>query len=379
MGVDQGLGDDQPEPEEERHRAFARIVGDAAGGVEEGFLEDVVGVDPPLEPAVEPDPNHPPEPVAMLRGQPSASGPLVAEADALTRSAGSHGSVPAIPNPPRPEAAPRRAIGRPPADNGPGRPAGIPPEYFLAPVESEPSSPFLVIGGSRKGDDAPRTAIPGSEIPPPRGEAMRHRGHPRLLLAAASPGWPSTAIGRGPPARDRSTAARDPGRPPASDDGPERTAAPLPPPPPFRAAAQPPVHRGPTPTATVKLSAQGGRQGPRGDRRARQEQGWDHHRGPTPSPAGRRRPPPRRAGPQGVRRRRHEVPTRTATARVAAKELPARMAPDARRRRCRQGQRPRPVRGRGALHAAPSPPPARDRPAVSRTAAGPSDYSSIPP
>ena len=64
--VGQLLAGDQPEPEVERHRLrVAGVVGQPLAGLEIGVLEDVVGIDPAREAAVEPEPDQPPQPVAL--------------------------------------------------------------------------------------------------------------------------------------------------------------------------------------------------------------------------------------------------------------------------------------------------------------------------
>ena len=66
MRVDQSLADHQPEPEEERRGAGAVEMLEPPRGLEKGFLEDIVGIDPAEQAVVEPDPYHPPEAVAVL-------------------------------------------------------------------------------------------------------------------------------------------------------------------------------------------------------------------------------------------------------------------------------------------------------------------------
>ena len=64
--VGQLLAGDQPEPEVERHRLrIAGVVRQPLPGLEIGVLEDVVGIDPTREAAVEPEPDQPPQPVAL--------------------------------------------------------------------------------------------------------------------------------------------------------------------------------------------------------------------------------------------------------------------------------------------------------------------------
>jgi hypothetical protein len=61
------LADDHPEPEEERQRGPARVPRQLLRQVDVRVLEHVRGVDPPLQPAVEPEPDHAPESGAILR------------------------------------------------------------------------------------------------------------------------------------------------------------------------------------------------------------------------------------------------------------------------------------------------------------------------
>ena len=66
MDVGQPLAGDQPEPEVERHRrGVAGVVGDPLADVEIRVLEHVGRIDPAREPAVEPQADHPPQPVAI--------------------------------------------------------------------------------------------------------------------------------------------------------------------------------------------------------------------------------------------------------------------------------------------------------------------------
>ena len=88
MQVGQLLAGDQPEPEVERHRRGSRAYSaQPLADVEVGVLEDVGGIDPAREPAVEPQADHPPQPVAIAveqRGQ----GRLVAGQGALEKKPG---------------------------------------------------------------------------------------------------------------------------------------------------------------------------------------------------------------------------------------------------------------------------------------------------
>jgi hypothetical protein len=58
VDLHQPLDGDQPDPEEDRHRPVAGVVGQPIGRVEVRFLEDIGRVDAPPEPAVEPEPDH---------------------------------------------------------------------------------------------------------------------------------------------------------------------------------------------------------------------------------------------------------------------------------------------------------------------------------
>ena len=69
MDPHQPLPGHQPQPEEERHLALGQVSGQLLGDVEIRLLEHVGGVDPPLEPAVEPQPHHLPQPFAVAAEQ----------------------------------------------------------------------------------------------------------------------------------------------------------------------------------------------------------------------------------------------------------------------------------------------------------------------
>ena len=60
----ESLTDQEPEPEEERHVGLSRVVGQPPGGIEVRLLEDVGGIDPPLEASIEPQGNHAAQPGA---------------------------------------------------------------------------------------------------------------------------------------------------------------------------------------------------------------------------------------------------------------------------------------------------------------------------
>ena len=65
MLLQQPLAGDVPQPEEERHRRILAILGQPPAGLQHRVLDDVRGVDPPLEPAVEAQRDHAPQAVAM--------------------------------------------------------------------------------------------------------------------------------------------------------------------------------------------------------------------------------------------------------------------------------------------------------------------------
>jgi hypothetical protein len=73
MDVGQPLAGDQPEPEVEGHRRrVPGVLGDPLADDEIRLLEHIGGIDPAREPAVEPQADHPAEPLAMAveeRGQ----------------------------------------------------------------------------------------------------------------------------------------------------------------------------------------------------------------------------------------------------------------------------------------------------------------------
>ena len=78
MQIGQLLAGDQPQPEVERHRLrVAGVVGSRLRGFEVSVLQDVIGVDPAGEAAVEPQPDQPAEPLTLAVEQRS-EGPLVA-------------------------------------------------------------------------------------------------------------------------------------------------------------------------------------------------------------------------------------------------------------------------------------------------------------
>jgi hypothetical protein len=73
----QGLFGEEAEPEEWRHRGPRDVLSGAAGDLEVGLLEDVGGVEPAPEAAIEAEADHPPQPLAVA-GEELAKGPLVA-------------------------------------------------------------------------------------------------------------------------------------------------------------------------------------------------------------------------------------------------------------------------------------------------------------
>ena len=68
----------------------ADVLGGPAGDVEVGLLEHVGGVDPALQPAVEAQPDHPPQPLAVAvptpRGALIPGYPLPQEGDGVVRA-----------------------------------------------------------------------------------------------------------------------------------------------------------------------------------------------------------------------------------------------------------------------------------------------------
>ena len=82
MDPHQPLPGHQPQPEEERHLALGQVMRQLLGDVEIRLLEHVGGIDPPLEPAVEPQPHHLPQPFAVAAEQLGQRG-LVALAGAV--------------------------------------------------------------------------------------------------------------------------------------------------------------------------------------------------------------------------------------------------------------------------------------------------------
>ena len=64
----QPLERQEPQPQERRHRIrLAIVLGPALGGLEERLLDHVRGVDPAAQPMIQPDRDHPPQPVAVRR------------------------------------------------------------------------------------------------------------------------------------------------------------------------------------------------------------------------------------------------------------------------------------------------------------------------
>src|SRR5262249_30096743 len=60
---------DAPQPEEERDLGPVEIRSQAPPGLEVGILEDVGGIDPSLEPLIQPEGDHPPQPRAAAVDQ----------------------------------------------------------------------------------------------------------------------------------------------------------------------------------------------------------------------------------------------------------------------------------------------------------------------
>ena len=65
MNPHQPLSGHQPQPEEKRHLTLGQVVRQLLGDIEIRLLEHVGSVDSPLQPAVEPQPNHLPQPFAI--------------------------------------------------------------------------------------------------------------------------------------------------------------------------------------------------------------------------------------------------------------------------------------------------------------------------
>ena len=91
------LAGEEPQPEEERHVRLPGVLGQPGGGVDVGLLDDIGGIDPALQAAVEPQRDHPPQAVARphQQGAPGRLVPLCRppeQASRLARFAG-HGSV----------------------------------------------------------------------------------------------------------------------------------------------------------------------------------------------------------------------------------------------------------------------------------------------
>jgi hypothetical protein len=94
----QPLAGDQPQPQEDRDRGVRDILTGAPSDVEVGLLQDVGGIDPPLEPPIEPQPHDPPQPIATP-GEERDQRSLIATLDALEQvievaGVGDHGRAP---------------------------------------------------------------------------------------------------------------------------------------------------------------------------------------------------------------------------------------------------------------------------------------------
>ena len=70
------LAGQEAEPEERGHGRLGQVFPRPAGDLEIGVLEDVGRVDAPLQPPVEAEPDHPPQPLAVP-GEQLGQGPLV--------------------------------------------------------------------------------------------------------------------------------------------------------------------------------------------------------------------------------------------------------------------------------------------------------------
>ena len=69
MDPHQPLSGHQPQPEEKRHLTLGQVVRQLLGDIEIRLLEHVGGVNPPLQPAIEPQPHHLPQPFAVSAEQ----------------------------------------------------------------------------------------------------------------------------------------------------------------------------------------------------------------------------------------------------------------------------------------------------------------------
>jgi hypothetical protein len=65
----QPLAGEETQPQEERHRWLAHVLRQSSPGFQVRLLENVGGVDPPLQPLVEAQGHHAPQPIGVPREQ----------------------------------------------------------------------------------------------------------------------------------------------------------------------------------------------------------------------------------------------------------------------------------------------------------------------
>ncbi len=75
------LGGQESEPEERRHVRLGEVFPGPTGDLEVGVLEHVGGVDPPLQPPVKAEPDHPAQALTVA-GEQLGQSPLVSPLDA---------------------------------------------------------------------------------------------------------------------------------------------------------------------------------------------------------------------------------------------------------------------------------------------------------
>jgi hypothetical protein len=74
MGVDHALRSDLPQPAQKGKRPLAEEVVEPAVRFDQGFLNDVGGINPSGEPFVQPPGNHPAQMVTIVHQQPLPCG-----------------------------------------------------------------------------------------------------------------------------------------------------------------------------------------------------------------------------------------------------------------------------------------------------------------